>query len=50
LAPGGHLVPTALSSRVIDLARNQARVFQAGAITVPMGAQTLKLAKVDRGR
>lgn len=46
LTAGGHLVPTPLSSRVIDLARNQARVFQAGAITVPMTAQTLKLARL----
>jgi len=43
---GGHLVPTPLSARVIDLARNQTRVFQAGAITVPMTAQTLKLARL----
>ena len=46
LTAGGHLVPTPLSSRVIDLARNQTRVFQAGAITVPMTAQTLKLARL----
>jgi len=46
LTAGGHLVPTALSSRVIDLARNATRVFQAGAITVPMTAQTLKLARL----
>ena len=31
---------------MIDLARNQARVFQAGAITVPMGPQTLKVARL----
>jgi HK97 family phage major capsid protein len=43
---GGHLVPTPLSARVIDLARNATRVFQAGAITVPMTAQTLKLARL----
>jgi HK97 family phage major capsid protein len=42
----GHLVPTPLSSRVIDLARNASRVLQAGAITVPMGSQTLKLARL----
>jgi HK97 family phage major capsid protein len=46
LTAGGHLVPLPLSSRVIDLARNQTRVFQAGAITVPMTAQTLKLARL----
>jgi HK97 family phage major capsid protein len=43
---GGHLVPTPLSARVIDLARNATRVFQAGAITVPMTAATLKLARL----
>jgi HK97 family phage major capsid protein len=43
---GGHLVPTPLSARVIDLARNATRVFQAGAVTVPMTAQTLKLARL----
>jgi HK97 family phage major capsid protein len=46
LTAGGHLVPTPLSARVIDLARNATRVFQAGAITVPMTAQTLKLARL----
>jgi HK97 family phage major capsid protein len=45
-AAGGALVPTPLSARVIDLARNATRVFQAGAITVPMTAQTLKLARL----
>jgi HK97 family phage major capsid protein len=35
-----------LSARVIDLARNATRVFQAGAITVPMTAQTLALARL----
>ena len=43
---GGHLVPAPLSARVIDLARNATRVFQAGAITVPMTASTLKLARL----
>jgi HK97 family phage major capsid protein len=43
---GGHLVPTPLSARMIDLARNETRVFQAGAITVPMTSQTLKLARL----
>jgi HK97 family phage major capsid protein len=46
LTAGGHLVPVPLSARVIDLARNATRVFQAGAITVPMTAQTLKLARL----
>jgi HK97 family phage major capsid protein len=43
---GGHLVPTPLSARVIDLARNATRVFEAGAITVPLTSQTLKLARL----
>jgi HK97 family phage major capsid protein len=43
---GGHLVPTPLSARIIDRARNTARVLQAGAQLVPMESQTLKLARV----
>jgi HK97 family phage major capsid protein len=43
---GGALVPAPLSARVIDLARNATRVFQAGAITVPMSSQTLALARL----
>lgn len=43
---GGFLVPTPLSARIIDLSRAQARVIQAGALTVPMDASTLKLAKI----
>src|SRR5215218_5278143 len=46
LTAGGHLVPAPLSSRLIDLARAQTRVFQAGAITVPMTSSTLKLARL----
>lgn len=43
---GGYLVPPELSARVIDLARNQARVLQAGALTVPMESGELTLARV----
>ena len=43
---GGALVPSPLSSRVIDLARNQTRVFQAGAVTVPMTSQTLAIPRL----
>ncbi len=43
---GGALVPSPLSARVIDLARNASRVFTAGAITVPMTSQTLALARL----
>lgn len=43
---GGALVPTPLSARVIDLARNATRVIQAGATTVPMTSSTLKLPRL----
>ncbi len=46
LAGGGYMVPTPLATTIIDRARNMARVLQAGAVTVPMTAQTLKLARV----
>ncbi|MFD9909409.1 phage major capsid protein [Streptomyces sp. NPDC059063] len=46
LSAGGYLVPTPLASNVIDLARNQMRVAQAGATFVPMTAQTLKIARL----
>ena len=45
-ALGGFLVPDILSSQIIDKARNQARVIQAGARTIPMTSSTLALAKV----
>jgi len=43
---GGYLVPAPLAGRVIDLARNRARVIQAGAQTIPMTSSTLAIAKV----
>lgn len=43
---GGYLVPDVLSLNVIDLARNQARVIQAGALTVPMESPELKMARI----
>ncbi len=43
---GGYLVPFALAANVIDLARNKAVVFNAGAITVPMETATLAIAKL----
>jgi HK97 family phage major capsid protein len=43
---GGALVPAPLSARVIDLARNRTVVLRAGAQTVPMGSQTLALARL----
>jgi HK97 family phage major capsid protein len=39
------VIPTPLSSRIIDLARNRAAVFSAGASTVPMSSSTLKVAR-----
>lgn len=41
------LVPTSLSSEVIDQARNKARVIEAGARTVPMDSKTLTIAKLS---
>src|SRR6266702_2856262 len=46
LTAGGHLVPTPLAAAVIDLARNQMRVIQAGAVTVPMTTRTLKVPRL----
>ncbi|MGF7177012.1 phage major capsid protein [Azospirillum doebereinerae] len=46
LADGGYTVPTILSADVIDAARNQARVLQAGALTIPMTSQTMRIARV----
>ncbi|MFI0596142.1 phage major capsid protein [Streptomyces griseus] len=43
---GGHLVPTPTAAQLIDRARNVARVFQAGATTVPMDSQTLKVPRL----
>lgn len=44
-AAGGFLVPTVLSAEIIDLARNQARVIQAGGRVYPMAARTLNVAR-----
>lgn len=43
---GGYLVPTPLASFVIDIARNATRVIQAGATTVPMQSQTLRVPRL----
>lgn len=40
---GGVLIPTPLVGQVIDLARNQSRVMEAGAVTYPMDSATLTL-------
>lgn len=46
LSAGGYAVPTPLAAGIIDRARALARVFQAGARTVPMESQTLSLARL----
>ncbi len=43
---GGFLVPGELSGYIIDLARAEARVLQAGAITLPVDHGTLTIATV----
>lgn len=48
LSSGGMMIPTPLAADVIDLARNQTRVLQAGAITVPMATATLKYARLSQ--
>lgn len=45
-AAGGYMVPTPLANGFFDLARSAAVVMQAGARTVPMDSQTLKIAKL----
>ncbi len=48
-ATGGALVPTFLSANVIDLVRNEARVLQAGAMTIPMDSEKHKIARLKAG-
>lgn len=43
---GGFLIPSVLSNRIIDLARNQSVLVAAGAGTVPMTSSTLDMARV----
>ncbi|MFE3443169.1 phage major capsid protein [Nocardia sp. NPDC059180] len=47
LSAGGHVVPTPLANKVIDLARNATQVVRAGAITVPMSSATLKVPRLS---
>lgn len=44
-AAGGFALPTVLSAEIIDLARSQTRVLEAGARIIPMGERTLDVAK-----
>lgn len=46
IAAGGAMVPTPLSARIIDRARNSAAVLKAGATVIPMESQTLNIARV----
>jgi HK97 family phage major capsid protein len=46
---GGFLIPELLSATMIDRVRNQARVFEAGATTVPMTVDQLNLARLTGG-
>src|SRR5215204_1171336 len=45
IGAGGAMVPISLSARIIDRARNTARVLQAGATTVPMETSQVNLAR-----
>lgn len=45
LATGGYLVPQIISAQIIDLARAQTRVLQAGGALVPMTSKTLRVPK-----
>ena len=44
---GQFLVPNPLAANIIDKMRNKSVLFQAGALTVPMGAQTLSIARIS---
>lgn len=44
-AAGGVLIPTILSGQIIDLARAQTRVLEAGAQIVPMESRTVDVAR-----
>lgn len=48
-ATGGVLVPTSLSSAVIDRVRNRARVLEAGATLLPMDTDTVDVPRVAAG-
>lgn len=46
---GGVLIPTALTARIIDLARAQTRVLEAGASMVPMESRTVDVPRWTQG-
>jgi HK97 family phage major capsid protein len=43
---GGYLLPSPLSSILVDLARNQSVCMRAGAVTIPMNSGTLDIARL----
>lgn len=43
---GGFTVPSPLSTKLIDKARNATSIFKAGAVTVPMTSDELKIARL----
>jgi len=44
---GGYLVPMVIANDVIDKARSQSVLMQAGAITVPMTSESLRLCRIE---
>lgn len=48
-AQGGYTTPEILGSRLLDRVRNAARVFQAGASTVPLLSDKHSIARLDTG-
>lgn len=46
-ATGGFLTPEPLSANLIDKVRNQARVFEAGAVTVPLDSDKQSIPRVS---
>ncbi|HLO75895.1 MAG TPA: phage major capsid protein [Magnetospirillum sp.] len=46
LATGGYAVPWTIAADLIDVARNHARVVQAGALTIGMDANTMRIVRI----
>lgn len=44
---GGYAIPAPLAGQILDLARNQTRVLQAGATVYPMTSRNLDIARLD---
>jgi len=47
LPGGGYTVPTELSAMWLDMVRSKSVSIEAGVGTIPMGTQTLRIAKID---